>query len=509
MTRYFELSKNSPSVAKRFHSHPVKVSVQPENSTLVQPSLAFSRRAWMRLALLLLSLANVLPVLCGQSDIPPLTGDLQIIGGDGGDFFRETCPAGAFLTGFALHAGDDVDAIEHLCLGPGERRDTNTPFHGGSGGKLAVLLCPASTSAVIGLDVTAEGERTTVVNNIHVYCGLAATGQQLVAYPEVVFDGPPVHFSSGASGNVPRHGHQVCPTGKIATGVIGRAGSMLDAVGLHCAASPAALPPPSNAKVIGRLPGTSASPPRAQNSLCDSAASARARNSPAAPTLEAQCKLEIAAREKADLQPGPSGAPVSICDAAQAALDRAAPEAADLAAKCRAQGGGQSLVTESAQLATQGRDIAAGDVLIADLRKMQPEGDIRRGFDIGVAVTGADQQWGPGKQKILDSLKPAEQEGFKVAASFIMDRNRNAQLAATGAAIAAHDPIVLRARTIDPDVRYWLGFDIASALYGDPALGAEGSKSTGPGSERILAALSAPAQRGFNASLKFHLSRHY
>jgi hypothetical protein len=90
-----------------------------------------------------------------------------------------------------------------------------------------------------------------------------------------------------------------------------------------------------------------------------------------------------------------------------------------------------------------------------------------------------------------------------------MDRNRNAQLAATGAAMAAADPVVAAARTLDPDVRYWLGFDIASALFGDPKMGSEGSKSTGPGSERIRAGLSAPAQRGFNASTKFHLSRSY
>jgi hypothetical protein len=61
----------------------------------------------------------------------------------------------------------------------------------------------------------------------------------------------------------------------------------------------------------------------------------------------------------------------------------------------------------------------------------------------------------------------------------------------------------------DPDVRYWLGFDIASALYGGPKMGSKGSKSTGPGSERIRCGLSAPAQQGFNASTKFHLSRSY
>jgi hypothetical protein len=88
-----------------------------------------------------------------------------------------------------------------------------------------------------------------------------------------------------------------------------------------------------------------------------------------------------------------------------------------------------------------------------------------------------------------------------------MDRNRNPQLAATGADIAAADPLIASARTVDPDVRYWLGFDIASALFGDPALGGAGHTSTGPGSNAIRDSLSAPAQRGFNASTTLNLSR--
>jgi hypothetical protein len=78
---------------------------------------------------------------------------------------------------------------------------------------------------------------------------------------------------------------------------------------------------------------------------------------------------------------------------------------------------------------------------------------------------------------------------------------------AVAANIAAADPAVAIARTADLDVRYWLGFDIASTLFVDPALGAEGSKSTGPGSQKFQAGLSLPAQRGFSASTKFHLAR--
>jgi hypothetical protein len=280
---------------------------------------------------------------------------------------------------------------------------------------------------------------------------------------------------------------------------------------------------PEPVKALGRVNTGSTLPTGGEAPICSRAHDARARNSPAAPSLEAQCNVanaqiianekavnaEIAANEKNDLAPGASGVPISICDAAQTALNHAAPEAADLVAKCHASGGGQNLVSEAAQYASSGRTIAEGDALIASGQGQQPAGAARRGFDIGIAVTGSDTAWGPGKQRILDSLTPTEQEGFKVAASFVLDRNRNAQFAKTGAAIAAADPIVQQARIREQDFRYWLGFDIASGVFGDPALGAQGNKATGPGSERIRNGLSAPAQRGYNASTQLHLSRSY
>ncbi len=56
---------------------------------------------------------------------------------------------------------------------------------------------------------------------------------------------------------------------------------------------------------------------------------------------------------------------------------------------------------------------------------------------------------------------------------------------------------------------YQLGFDIATGLFGDPALGAQGNTLMGPGSQRIRDTLSAAGQRGFDDSVKFHLARDY
>ena len=157
----------------------------------------------------------------------------------------------------------------------------------------------------------------------------------------------------------------------------------------------------------------------------------------------------------------------------------------------------------------RGEIIANSDPLSAELRKRVGDPVIRRGFDIGMAATEGQTAWGPFKQRILNSLDSAGQEGFKVAASFSLDRNRNSGAAKIGAAIAEADTIVAQARTRDYDVRYWLGFDIASGIFGDPALGAAGNTATGPVSVGIRDSLSAPSQRGFNASVKLHFSRKY
>jgi len=82
-------------------------------------------------------------------------------------------------------------------------------------------------------------------------------------------------------------------------------------------------------------------------------------------------------------------------------------------------------------------------------------------------------------------------------------------LANVGAAIAAADAVVAKARATENDVFYWLGFDIASGIFGNPTAGAQGNTATGPGSLGIREELNAPGQRGFNASTALHLGRKY
>jgi hypothetical protein len=160
-------------------------------------------------------------------------------------------------------------------------------------------------------------------------------------------------------------------------------------------------------------------------------------------------------------------------------------------------------------LAPRGAELATQDPLAQQLRSEQVDDATRLGFDIGMAAAEEQTADGPGKKKTHDSLYPAEQTGFTAAVTFSLERNRNAKLAHVGAAIAAADPIVSAARNAKVDVFYRLGFDIASGIFGDPALGAAGNTLTGPGSLKIRDSLSAAGQRGFNASVNLHLSRKY
>jgi hypothetical protein len=308
------------------------------------------------------------------------------------------------------------------------------------------------------MTIYAEGKETITVTNIELFCGLAATNQEPSEFPTVTFRGR-VRNNYVFSPHTQR-----CPAGLVAVGINGRHGEWLDAVGLICGKpvlTPRAAPPPQvpsrpAVKAVGRTKtgaqtgtGAPTGPPRP---ICDVAGEARARNNPAAAGLEEQCLSALAAK---------------------------------------------------------GDAVAMQDPLAAELRSREPEGPSRRGFDIGMAAAEGHTAPGPGKQRIHDLLSPAEQKGFEHAVAFSLERNRNVDLAARGAAIARVDQTVAALRTAETDVFYWLGFDIATGIFGDPALGARGDTRLSPDSQKIRDSLSAAAQRGFDASVKLHLSRRY
>ena len=205
----------------------------------------------------------------------------------------------------------------------------------------------------------------------------------------------------------------------------------------------------------------------------------------------------IKAQSRVQRVPGTTPAtPRSICEAARDARERNNPAAPGLEQTCLTIQKGEALANQ--------------DPLAMELRNQQPDDSAQQGFDIGMAVAENQTALGPGKEQQCAALHTtAEQTGCRRAVLFSVDRNRNAQLAATGAQIAQADQGVADLRNTETDVFYRLGFDIATGIFGNPALGARGNTATGPGSLAIRDALNAAGQRGFNASVKLHLSRKY
>jgi hypothetical protein len=457
---------------------------------------------------------------------------LPAMGGPGGGQFFARCANFEVLHGLWLTTGDDVDSLRLMCFNPSASVKTGftNPYQdrkyggeGGSHGPANNLSCPPQAPAVIGMEVGYEGQQTVIINNIHLFCGKLGANQPLPSYPTVVFDGPALGQTEGGpltpSQKLPLgHGMQTCPSGFVPVGINGRSGRWVDAIGLICGSPPAIFTnqPNSPVKSLGRV-NTGQRPSGPPRTLCEAAADARARNSPAAANLEAQCKAHPdAVKTLGRVNTGPS-APRSpdshtICDAARDALARQSPAAPNLVAQCRAQGGVANAVASNADLTTvsvRGEAAAANDEMLLQILTRVTDPNALRGFYIGLGIWGDQTAPGPGKQRYHDALIAPEQRGFELAAAYALPHNKYASLLAVGAAINAADPDVAAARAANQDGFFWLGFDIASGLFGDPAAGSQANKVVSVGTIEIRNSLNAPAQAGFTASMKLHLGRHY
>jgi hypothetical protein len=409
------------------------------------------------------------------------------IGGPGGGQFFSRCPDGTVLAGFNLNVGDDVDAAGAVCRGVLSTNIAGGNFglerFGGTGGGPYDLSCPGTAPAVVGIDVGYEGVNTVVVNNIHVFCGAPMTNGPLTTYPTRVFDGAAI----GRADNGPLQGTRpiplnwgraVCPAGLVAVGITGRSGRMLDALSLICGP-----------------------PPRKVPSLMDGLQQQQPQRSPI--TSIGRLHPGTPAQPNPDVH--------TICDAARDALARKSPVASNLVTQCQGQGGYAAAGPSNADLAkmqVRGEVLASADKSATIMRDRTPEPD-RRGFDIGLGVWEGNTAPGPGKQRYHDALIRAEQHGFEYAAAYAYPRNKFDALVKVGLAIDAADAEVHTARGLEPDPVYWLGFDIASGLFGDPAAGSKGNKALDASAIEIRNSLNAAGQRGFNSSTKLHLSRSY
>jgi Fibronectin type III domain len=248
---------------------------------------------------------------------------------------------------------------------------------------------------------------------------------------------------------------------------------------------PSSRPPVDPPKVVGRVNVGPSAPSQYSYSgwppICNSALSARARNSPAAPTLEAQCRAQGG---------DPSRPPVDP-------------------PKVVGRVNGGPLTPSQLELEDKGSLIVSADMLLTAMRDLEPEGPRRDGFEIGVAIAADQTLWGPGKQAMIDSLPESEKNSAERSAHFVVTRNANAKFDSDGVGIAERETRaeVIAARSAEPAGYYTLGFDIGAGIFAGVARGGSGHTLPGPGSASIRNSLPPPGVRGFDAAMKLYMDK--
>jgi hypothetical protein len=162
----------------------------------------------------------------------------------------------------------------------------------------------------------------------------------------------------------------------------------------------------------------------------------------------------------------------------------------------------QTMVTA---LAVRGKELSAGDPLLAILHDAEPEGPNRLGFEIGLGIADGQILPGTGKDAFVSGLEyGVSKEACQRGIEFTVDRNREIVHFTKGSAVIANNPAVAAARNqLQPASNKWLGFAIAAGIFGKTADGGDGNTALGPGSKAILNSLGGDAQIGFKAALGF------
>ena len=173
---------------------------------------------------------------CGMFSAAPVSSTylppqyLPVYGGAGGTAFTRTCGAGKVLTGVRFRGGVLVDAVGILCrpvladgtLGP---ESTVGTIAGGSGGTSGIANCPTPRVAV-----GATIKHGTYVNYIHLWCRAWDPGtRKMVGDDQRTAEDAGTNASGGTSNT------EKCEAAtQPASGIRGRASSLLDAFGVTC-----------------------------------------------------------------------------------------------------------------------------------------------------------------------------------------------------------------------------------------------------------------------------------
>ena len=215
-----------------------------------------------------------------------------VFGGNGGGSFEGYCPRNTYLIGIGGRTGEWIDAIQPICAqwnsaAQAFNPPVTGPTSGGSGGGPATLMCPARM-VVTGWQIARMYVRNaSIVRYVRPQCETVSPESRAGVQIPGQFGG------GGIAAPADLMGYK-CPQREFANGIYGASGAYVDRAGLRCEAEPAILgravvPESAHVKSLGRVP-VSPGPDRPERSICEMARDARARNSPAAPSLEAQCR---------------------------------------------------------------------------------------------------------------------------------------------------------------------------------------------------------------------------
>ncbi len=210
------------------------------------------------------SVTIAISTLFASATIPALAIDLQAQGSGRGGPFRVSCPAGSFMTGFEGRTGAWIDNLRIVCASfDGSTRKFVNPRPAGGrigvsgGGGPSSAQCPADWAiARIKYQETKGDGPTNVGHSIAFTCAIA-NGPDLVAR----HFGPLTTPENRPRGSGPFGTELVetaCPAFEFATGLHGRAGIFIDAVGLTCGPLPAAQPAVATQPAPGPAPAPAA-----------------------------------------------------------------------------------------------------------------------------------------------------------------------------------------------------------------------------------------------------------
>jgi hypothetical protein len=235
----------------------------------------FPARAWRALRSLafVLALVPLTPPLARATDLP-------VRGGAGGGDFKSDCGED-YVVGVYLKSGGWVDSIGLKCAGfdaaQGKFKQPpwNKPFHGGQGGGPQEGVCPAGSYAGgLKFGFTRDGGNPKYLDYVEIICNRVENGnvtQRICLgsgngcwdqHPDPPPNCPPfagcyVYFLSF---------DESCAAGEAMTGIHGRYGSYVDALGVTCGPKPVAdvAGPPDIIVRPPGLPGDIISAPKPQ-----------------------------------------------------------------------------------------------------------------------------------------------------------------------------------------------------------------------------------------------------